>query len=367
MPTLALFRQLSLPCLLAAASLAHAAPAYRLQVINQAVPTHGVDGLNNHGIGISAFRRNGEFLAYTFDTRDGTVSILRNEGLSHADYPGGINDRGQAALTNIDSSDWYNIQTRAEVYDSHTRTFTVLPPAIASGAAYAFGINSTGVVAGAVALDRSDRPGMHAAIWKDGVLIDIGAQGTVFSVARAINDNGAVAGEAQLTGGTDIRQAFLYDATGMHGLGTLGGYGSWANDVNNSNTVVGGSGVSDAKVSAFIYQNGVMTAMDLPGYSDALDVNNSGVAVGYCSDGGFVYANGHGTLLDTLIDPAGGWHVTHAGAINDLGQIGALACKSGGFCSATVLTPVPEPSAYCMLLGGLGLLGALARRRRAPA
>lgn len=35
-----------------------------------------------------------------------------------------------------------------------------------------------------------------------------------------------------------------------------------------------------------------------------------------------------------------------------------------GWCFGAILTPVPEPATYGMLLSGLGLLGALAMRSR---
>jgi hypothetical protein len=37
---------------------------------------------------------------------------------------------------------------------------------------------------------------------------------------------------------------------------------------------------------------------------------------------------------------------------------------SASFRAAMLLVPVPEPEAYGMMLGGLGILGFLARRRK---
>lgn len=68
------------------------------------------------------------------------------------------------------------------------------------------------------------------------------------------------------------------------------------------------------------------------------------------------------TDLNTLLDGSGaGWTLNWANDINDLGQIVGIG-TIGGQTHAFLLTP--EPSACAMLIGGLGLLGLIVRRRR---
>jgi len=72
-------------------------------------------------------------------------------------------------------------------------------------------------------------------------------------------------------------------------------------------------------------------------------------------------------LLDSLLDPAGGWTVTDARAINALGQIAGSACKDG-LCYAVRLdlAPIPEPGQQAMFAAGIVVLlrGRLARSAR---
>lgn len=113
-------------------------------------------------------------------------------------------------------------------------------------------------------------------------------------------------------------------------LGTLGGIYSSANGINNSGQVVGES-----------YLAGNRTAH------------------------GFLYDNGTITDLNDLIDPLTGWTISNAVAINNSGQIAAYSCSTTGDCRALLLSPVPEPEVYIMMLAGLGLLGVRMRRRLA--
>jgi hypothetical protein len=70
--------------------------------------------------------------------------------------------------------------------------------------------------------------------------------------------------------------------------------------------------------------------------------------------------------LNHALDPAStqfGWNIVDAYGINNKGVIVAEAWHAG-FQHAVLLTPVPEPEAFMLLLAGLGLLGFKLRRNK---
>ena len=118
----------------------------------------------------------------------------------------------------------------------------------------------------------------------------------------------------------------------MTDLGTLGGSASFAYGINAAGQVVGWSHMpGDAAIHGFLYSGGAMT-----------DLN----------------------LLPEVA--AFGFSSLAAYGLNDSGQITGYGWIGGQY-HAFLLTPVPEPETYAMFLAGLGLMGAVAKRRRARA
>jgi probable HAF family extracellular repeat protein len=69
----------------------------------------------------------------------------------------------------------------------------------------------------------------------------------------------------------------------MTDLGTFGGPGSWAYDINEHGQVIGGFFDAAEENHVFLWENGVMTQVDTTGrfqYSGAVDINDLGQVVG---------------------------------------------------------------------------------------
>lgn len=113
-----------------------------------------------------------------------------------------------------------------------------------------------------------------------GGMVDIGkpSSGTVNWVVD-MNESGMI-----LVNNIDVStQAYVYsDQNGWQGLGTLGGFSTTPNDINDLGQVVGSSLDSDIHRRAFLWENGVMTDLGTLGgtSSVAYYTSNTGVIVG---------------------------------------------------------------------------------------
>jgi probable HAF family extracellular repeat protein/cysteine-rich repeat protein len=174
------------------------------------------------------------------------------------------------------------------------------------------------------------------------VLTDLGTLGGTNSEVGAINASGHVAGSSELTPGDPTLHAFLFSGGPLLDLGTLGGSASGANGINDAGQVVGWSQLpGDTDAHLFLYSAGVMSDLGTLGGASgyATAINNAGHIVGSSLTGA---DDDHAALhdcrglsdLNDLIDPATGWELQAANAINDAGQIvggGLLAGQTRAF------------------------------------
>ncbi len=243
------------------------------------------------------------------------------------------------------------------------------------------GINASGQVVGftsetfdgnfgkAFMVDTKAQLGSRLGISKR--MVDLGTLGGSNAQAWGINDSGFVTGNSEIKSDVGATHAFVWHkATGMVDLGTLAGDFSYGTFINASNRVVGYSTIdkNNDRVHAFLHNGKEMIDLgSLGGASSASDrsfalgVNASDEVVGYSYlpsnwDGDFVppqqqvaFVYGKGVMVnlnDLIGDAAKYYRLESATAINDRGQIGAIAfVYSTGTYRAVLLTPAKDAAA----------------------
>lgn len=144
-------------------------------------------------------------------------------------------------------------------------------------------------------------------------LVDLGTHGGETSGAYALNNRGQVVGTAEASDGRWY--AFLWEDSVMTNLGTLEDTPSTAWAVNESGQVIG-TAYASGRQRAFIWENGVMSAL-CAFESWAAEINDRGQAVGT------VYGAKHKATLwegGETIDISGGTY-SEARGINESGQV----------------------------------------------
>ena len=265
--------------------------------------------------------------------------------------------------------------------------------------AFAYGINSTGVMVGTSYIGGQ----AHGTVWNGGAVTDLGpgtfglavndagavaggnghafilANGQIrdlgtlaggsWSAAYAVNAAGSAAGYGDIGGGAF--QAFMWSSgSGITPLGTLGGTNSYATTMNNAGQVAGHAAVASGYEHAFVWSGGVMTDLGtLGGNSFAYDINRGGDVVGYSflnSGVSHAFLDRNGSLLDlnSLLGTGTGWELMAAYGINDTGQIVGTGLFEGqqrvfrldptpDF--GAVDSAIPEPGGAALAALGLGL------------
>src|SRR5215218_9737306 len=145
--------------------------------------------------------------------------------------------------------------------------------------AFALNINALGDVVGFMEASN----GVTAFLYSNGTFSDLGPLGGISSFAYALNTNIQVAGYIETTNGL---MAIVYSNGGVTNLGTLGGSNSIAFGINRSNQVAGASLINDNSIyNAFLWNGTILTN------------------------------------LNTLVTNVAGWQLIEARAISDTLQI----------------------------------------------
>lgn len=249
-------------------------------------------------------------VSHGFITGPNGTGMSALDTLPDRNYVGqSINDAGQVA--------GYSLGT---VYDSY-RGFMTGPNGVGItdlDIRSATGINNAGQVTGFVLTSSSFRAIITG---PNGVgVTEIGTFGGPYpdSIADGINDAGRVVGSSTTADGGFHGYITGPDGAGMTDLGALRGGQISPTDVNDAGQVVG---MEYANESA----HGFVTGPDGTGM---VDLNS------------FAKLSSDDVFL------------SRANGINNLGQIIA------------VVSPIPEPASYALMLAGLGLVGLMVRRKK---
>lgn len=153
-------------------------------------------------------------------------------------------------------------------------------------------LNNRNQVTGRSGRSNAPEPGYRAFAWSRGVIRDLGDLGSTPNTGNAVNDHGQITGQAYLPAGPRDSAAFLYSHGRMVSIDTRP--------------------VTEYKLSA---GHGINNRGHIVGASDHLS--------------GFIWRGKRMESLNALINPASGWDITHPVAINDAGQIAAIATRGG--------------------------------------
>lgn len=348
------FARLAACLLLAVPALAGAVPRYTVTVVAGA----GSVAWDINASGQVVGQADGNAWLYS----NGVYSVL-GSGAAR-----GINDRGQVAGESGGNGFLYSGGSMTWI--THW------------GATSVRGINNNGMVVGMAEYEDAENGFVrHAFSYHNGVSTDLGTLYGIHSEANAVNNLGHVVGASDIGGAPNWPLTpFLYRDGSMIDLGPFNGPWSQALAINDHDQVVGYFGTEQFgdelyPRSAFLRDDGTLLDLsELAGgaYSYATGINNLSQVVGWYDEGvgrtAFLYENGALVDLNTLIDPASGWVLQDATAINDLQQIVGTACRAGA-CHAVrldLVSAVPEPATWGMLLAGGTLLGwrrRIGRRR----
>ena len=314
-------------------------------------PNCRVEGENPRSVTITV----GQKATTTFSVLCPTFGAYRATELSRGLAPWqssiayDINSAGQVVGTTVGEVDHFPFFWENGVMTDLGDVFTPY-----DWSAEAAAINSGGQVVGSA--DNSGPGGQSAWLWDRGVLTILEPDDH-YSRANDVNAAGQVVGVYE-------SRAALWESGSRIDLGTLGGTRSAAFGIDPAGRVVGGSDRATGEPHAFLWENGVMTDLNIPGNaSTARSINATGQVVGTVSRNGVT----HGFLWEkgATIDLG---EVLDVDDINAAGQVvGTREVKGmrhAFIWEQGVTTDLPGPSAALGINDEGQVVGSLVVGRR---
>jgi probable HAF family extracellular repeat protein len=183
--------------------------------------------------------------------------------------------------------------------------------------------------------------------------------GDAIAAALQINDNGDAVGLSGTCGTPDTAALGVHAVVWRNGqVSNLGGLGGVMNNaafaINNAGQIAGTSDPEgDATTYAVLWQNGALTNLGvLPGdvMSVATDINAQGQVVGLSCDAdgncrAFLWDHGVMMDLNSLIPPGSPLYLTYGGGINDQGEIAGTAVLLSNPNEQPAFLAIPAPAA----------------------
>jgi len=188
-------------------------------------------------------------------------------------------------------------------------------------------------------------------LWENGRMIDLGSLGGTNGYPLSMNNWGQIVGQSNLAGDQTLH-AFLWDRGALKDLGTLGGQFSSAYQINDAGEIAGYSTLpGDQVFHPFFWKNGAMFDLGTVGGEPcgyAIGISSAGQVVGASYDcnlsgySAFLWENGSIVDLNTLIPPGSDLHLRQGISMNARGEIAGEGLLSNGDLQAYLLIPCDE-------------------------